>query len=177
MPSKPSLCSFNRVCKVDLGSSLLSGGRTLWCGQNNGNIAKHFYWSKLRQDVQNYIKSCNSCTISKHTIKKHGLYTPLPTPDRPWESISMDFMSSILSTKHENDCFFVIVDRFSNIEILVLCNKSITAEATTKLFFERVWVHFGLPQTIILDRYKCNTHLGYQTINHSLNTYALTTLI
>ena len=29
--------------------------------------------------------------------------------------------------------------------------KNITAEATAKLFFERVWVHFGIPQSIILD--------------------------
>jgi hypothetical protein len=25
-------------------------------------------------------------------------------------------------------------------------------EAIAKLFFERVWVHFGIPQTIILDQ-------------------------
>jgi hypothetical protein len=35
--------------------------------------------------------------------------------------------------------------------ILVACKKSITVEATAKLFFERVWVHFGIPQTIVSD--------------------------
>jgi hypothetical protein len=90
--------------------------------------------------------------ISKPTIKKQGLYTPLPTLDRPWESISMDYMSGLPSTKHGNDCVFVVVDRFSKMEILAPCKKSITVEATTKLFFTHVWVHFGLPQTIISDR-------------------------
>jgi hypothetical protein len=33
--------------------------------------------------------------------------------------------------------------------ILVAYKKSITAEATAKIFFERVWVHFGIPKTII----------------------------
>jgi hypothetical protein len=50
-----------------------------------------------------------------------------------------------------NDCVFVVVDHFSKMAILVACKKSITAEATAKLFFERVWVHFGIPQTIVLD--------------------------
>ncbi len=36
--------------------------------------------------------------------------------------------------------------------IMVACKKNITAEATAKLFFERVWVHFGIPQSIISDR-------------------------
>ena len=64
----------------------------------------------------------------------------------------MDYMSNLPSTKHGNDYIFVVVDRFSKMAILTACKKNITTEATTKLFFERVWVHFGLPQTIISDR-------------------------
>jgi hypothetical protein len=79
------------------------------------------------------------------------MYTPLPIPDRSWESISMDYMSGLPSTKRRNDCGFVVVDRFSKMMILVACKKNITVEATAKLFFERVWVHFGIPQTIISD--------------------------
>ena len=76
---------------------------------------------------------------------------PLPTPDRPWESISIDYMSGLLSPNQGNDCVFVVVDRFYKMGILVVCKKNITVEATIKLFFERVWVHFGIPQTIFLD--------------------------
>jgi hypothetical protein len=101
-------------------------------------LQKHFYWMKLRQEVNKYIRSCTACVISKLTTKKQGLYTPLPTPERPWESISMDHMSSLPSTKQGNDCVFVVVDRFSKMAILVACKKNITANATTKLFFERV---------------------------------------
>jgi hypothetical protein len=35
---------------------------------------------------------------------------------------------------------------------MVACKKSITTEVTAKLFFERVWVHFGIPQTIVSNR-------------------------
>jgi hypothetical protein len=63
----------------------------------------------------------------------------------------MDYMSGLPSTKQANDCVFVVVDRFSKMTILDY-KKSITAKATAKLFLERVWVHFGIPQTIVLDR-------------------------
>ena len=35
--------------------------------------------------------------------------------------------------------------------ILTTYQKNITVENTTNLFFERVWVHFGIPHTIISD--------------------------
>ena len=63
----------------------------------------------------------------------------------------MDYMSGHSTTKHRNDCVFVVVDWFLKMAILTTCKKTIIAEATTKLFFEWVWIHFGLPQTIISD--------------------------
>ena len=64
------------------------------------------------------------------------MYTPLPTPDRPWESVSMDYMSGLSSTKRGNDYVFVVVDHFSKMEILVAYKNNIIVKATAKLFFE-----------------------------------------
>jgi hypothetical protein len=64
-------------------------------------LQKHFFWKKLRHDVSRYIISCTVCAISKLAIKKQGLYTPLPIPEKLGESISMDYMYGFLSTKHE----------------------------------------------------------------------------
>ena len=81
-------------------------------------LQKYFYWPKLRQEVGKYIRSCTACAIAKQTTKKQGLYTPLPTPDRSWESISMDYMLGLHSTKRGNDCVFVVVDHFSRMVII-----------------------------------------------------------
>jgi hypothetical protein len=64
----------------------------------------------------------------------------------------MDYMSGILSTKHGNDYVFVVVDRFLKMAIITAYKKNITVVDTVNLFFERVWVHFGIPQTITSDR-------------------------
>jgi hypothetical protein len=88
-------------------------------------LQKKIYWPKLRQDVDKYIISCTACVISKPAIKKQGLYTPLPTPDKPWESVLMDYMSGLPSTKQGNDCVFVAVDLFSKMSILTACKKDI----------------------------------------------------
>jgi hypothetical protein len=64
----------------------------------------------------------------------------------------MNYMSGLPSTKHDNACVSVVVDQFSNMAIITACKKSITTIDTAKLFFEWVWVHFGIPQTITSNR-------------------------
>jgi hypothetical protein len=64
------------------------------------------------------------------------MYTPLPTPNMSWESISIDYMSSLPSTKRGNDYIFVVVDLFSKMAILAAYKKNMTAEATAKILFE-----------------------------------------
>jgi hypothetical protein len=101
-------------------------------------LQKHFYWPKLRQDANKYIRSCIAYAITKPAIKKQGLYAPLPIPEKPWESISMDCMSGLPSSKQGNDCVFVVVDWFSKMAMLTACKKNVTMIDTTKLFLERV---------------------------------------
>jgi hypothetical protein len=57
-------------------------------------------------------------------------------------------MSSLSSTKKRNQSVFVVVDQFLKMAILKAYKKNITVGDTTKLFFERVWVHFWIPLTI-----------------------------
>lgn len=112
-------------------------------------LKKYFYWPKLWHDFNRYNRSYTIYDIAKLLIKKQGMYTPFPTFGKPWESISMDFISGLPSTKHGNDHIFVFVDQFSKMAILTACKKTIIAKAMTKLFLENFLVHFGNPQTII----------------------------
>jgi hypothetical protein len=75
-------------------------------------LQKHFYWPKLQQEVIKYIGSCTSHTIAKMNTKKQGMYTPIPTPEKPWESISMDRMSLLSSTKRVNEFFLWLLITF-----------------------------------------------------------------
>jgi hypothetical protein len=98
-------------------------------------LKKHFYWPKLRRDINKYIRSFTASAIAKPSIKKKGLYTHIPTLERPYESISMDYMDGLLSKKKGNDCVFVVVAQFLKMVILIACNKRLTTEATTNIFF------------------------------------------
>jgi hypothetical protein len=36
--------------------------------------------------------------------------------------------------------------------VLMACKKNIKGQEVARLFFESVWVHFGIPRSIIFDR-------------------------
>jgi hypothetical protein len=55
-------------------------------------------------------------------------------------------------SKRGHDYLYVVVDRFSKMCILMPCKNHIIVEQTGNLFFQYVWVHFGLPTSIISDR-------------------------
>ena len=78
------------------------------------------------------------CSISKPSNRKLGLYTPLPIPSRPWESVSMEFVGGLPMSRKGHDYLYVVVDRFSKICILMPCKMQVTAEQAAYLFFQFV---------------------------------------
>ena len=67
----------------------------------------------------------------------------------------MDFVGGLPMSRKGHDYMDVVVDRFSKMCILMPCKKKNTAKMTAHLFSQNVWVHFGLPTSIISDRYSC----------------------
>jgi hypothetical protein len=75
-------------------------------------VADRFYWPRLRKDVHKVVDRCRICQLNKGTKNQVGLYTPLPTPDQPWQHISMDFVLGLPRTVRQHDSVMVVVDRF-----------------------------------------------------------------
>ena len=73
-------------------------------------IRRYFWWTSMAQDTETFCMSCGACTASKDTNSKpRGLLHSLPIPDRPWQSISMDFLGP-LPKLNSFDYLLVIID-------------------------------------------------------------------
>ncbi len=73
-------------------------------------LATHFFWPKMRLDVEHFVARCTTCQKAKSRLNPYGLYMPLPVPSFPWEDISMDFVLGLPQTKKGRDSIFVGVD-------------------------------------------------------------------
>ena len=88
----------------------------------------------------------------------------------------MDFITD-LPISNGFDSIFIVVDQgLSKGVILCPCNKTINAEATTKLYIDNVFIQYGLPDRIISDRglqFTSNIFNGIMNaigVKHSMST-------
>uniref|UniRef100_A0A803T7I9 Gypsy retrotransposon integrase-like protein 1 n=1 Tax=Anolis carolinensis TaxID=28377 RepID=A0A803T7I9_ANOCA len=115
-------------------------------------ILRDFWWPKIRKDVEKYVNTCPVCQRSKiRREKPSGLLHPLPTPSRPWEIISADFITDLPPS-----CGFttilVVVDLFTKLAHFIPCEGLPTAQETADLFLQHVFRLHGLPKSLVTDR-------------------------
>ena len=48
-------------------------------------LTDHFYWPKLRRNVEHYVSRCTTCHKAKSRLNPHSLYMPLLVPSVPWK--------------------------------------------------------------------------------------------
>jgi hypothetical protein len=52
-------------------------------------LAAHFFWPRMRRDVERLVARSTTCQKAKSRLGNHGLYMPLPVPSSPWLDISI----------------------------------------------------------------------------------------
>jgi hypothetical protein len=117
-------------------------------------LQRQCWWSGMREQITSYVASCKACHSSKHSQRKPaGLLLPLPTPSRPYEVITMDFMGPLpKSGEFAYDYVLVVVDKFSKRVHFIPCHKTVNAPGTAMLLIDHVIKDRGLPESIICDR-------------------------
>ncbi|CAI7782345.1 unnamed protein product [Closterium sp. NIES-53] len=66
--------------------------------------------------------------------------------------VSLDFITGLPSTSRGHDSILVVIDKFSKMGHFIPTNATATAEATARLFFDRIITIHGIPATLISDR-------------------------
>jgi hypothetical protein len=115
-------------------------------------LAAHFFWQKMRRNVEHYVSRCTTCNKTKSRLNPHGPCMPLPIPSVPWEDISMNFVLGFPRTKRGRDSIFCGFDRFSKMAHFIRCHNSDNASHIVDLFFSEIVYLHGVPNTIISDR-------------------------
>lgn len=115
-------------------------------------VCRLFWWPKIASFVRKYCAACPTCQRTKGSTKApFGLLIPLPIPETPWESVSMDLVTDLpLCCGH--DSIVVFVDRLTKALVLAPCSKTITAPLLAQLFLDTVFRRFGFPANLVSDR-------------------------
>ena len=73
-------------------------------------IQRKYHWPNMRETIKQYVRGCDICQQTK--VVRHAPYRlmkPNEAPDRPWKSISMDFITD-LPTLDKADAILIVID-------------------------------------------------------------------
>jgi len=82
--------------------------------------------------------------------KPYGLLKQLLIPEKPWNSISMDFIEK-LPPSSSYTSILVIVDRLSKQSLFILTHDTITSPQLAQLFILHVFSKHGVPSHVTSD--------------------------
>jgi hypothetical protein len=141
-------------------------------------VSWHFLQPAMDATVRKYIARCDLC----HRIKAprhahHGTNMPLAPPLRPWEEVTMDFVTDLSeATTSGYTGPQVIVDRLTKMAIYLPCRKDIDSPELARMFFEHLICKRSNPYNIVTDCGKeftsqfWNRVCSHLHINHRLST-------
>jgi hypothetical protein len=129
------------------------------------SIKLQYYWKNMDDDIQKYIKECVKCMQIKPILTKtQGLLQSHKIPNRPWQVISIDFVTGLPLSHNSNDCIAVIVDVFSKMTHILPMRTNYSTEQFAELFNREVIRHHLFPETIISDRDKYFTSKFWESL-------------
>ena len=111
-----------------------------------------FWWPTITEDIDVYCKSCGHCQITKVLREKPtGWLHMMPIPERPWQSVSMDFAGLFVEVGGY-DYILLIICQFTGMVHLIPMNTRISAKDMAQIYTKEVVHLHGIPETVVSDQ-------------------------
>ncbi len=165
-----------QVCHNDRADEHLEVKRTEDLIQRRHNI------SNLKDQITEYIVRCNSCHRNKiQRDKRYDRVTQLNTLNAPWESVTMNFITKLSTSKNlawgvKFNSILTIVDRLVKYTMFISFKKTTTASVLMYTILQELINNHRLSKEFIIDRNKLFTSKFWETltaelrINHKMLT-------
>ena len=109
-------------------------------------------WPDMHRYIQTYCASCSECARAKSSRHRpYGLLKPLPIPEKPWSSISMDLIEQ-LPDSDGSTAILVVVDRLTQSALFIPMKETWSMDRLAKAYIHFLVKRFGVPTDIISDR-------------------------
>ncbi|XP_039313009.1 uncharacterized protein LOC120359490 [Solenopsis invicta] len=115
-------------------------------------IKYKYHWSKIKEDVQNFIRNCRDCQLKKLVrLKTRQPMTLTDTPNSAFEKISMDIMGPLPMTEDGYSYILTIQDLLSKYSLAIPL-RCTTASDIAEAFVNEFICTFGVPKAVLTDQ-------------------------
>jgi len=138
--------------------------------------------SDLKDQITEYIIKCDLCCRNKiQRDKRYDEVTQLDTLNAPWESVTMNFITKLSTSKNpawgvKFNSILTIVDRLTKYTMFISFKETVTAPVLTYTILQKLINNHGLPKKFITNRNKLFTSKFWEMltaelrINHKMST-------
>ncbi|HEX3418956.1 MAG TPA: RNase H-like domain-containing protein, partial [Stellaceae bacterium] len=133
-------------------------------------LIKDYYWPGMGVMVQKFIEGCATCQrLKPDTHPTVPGLTPIGSnATRPFEQISMDFITDLPESEGYDSILVVVDQGLTKGVIFIPCHKTIDAMGTVDLYLKHVYTRFGLPSVMISDRGPQFSSKAFQELRKAL---------
>ena len=115
-------------------------------------LRREYAWPSMRTYCKNFVSQCVLCARNKPSRHRpYGLLQPLPIPERPWHSISMDFIEQ-LPPSSGYTAILVVINRLSKEGVFIPTTDNVTAIDVADTFVTHMFAKHGIPLHVSSDR-------------------------
>ncbi|KAE9289376.1 hypothetical protein PR003_g25570 [Phytophthora rubi] len=114
-------------------------------------LRQEYYWPGMYADVERFVNECVDCVTAKGAPPNPGPSPGNILATRPFEAVSMDFVTHLPKSDRGNVFLLLFQCMFSG---FVICKpmSSTTAQEVAKAYMDRVFQRFGASEMIRHDR-------------------------
>ena len=93
-------------------------------------VTRNYWWPGITKEVKQYVEGCDQCQRMKNRAEMPtGKLRPNEVPEKPWQHISVDFITKLLLSKDHDSS-----DRFSKMSHFVVTTEKTMVEDLVRLF-------------------------------------------
>jgi hypothetical protein len=115
-------------------------------------VGRMFWWKSLAGDVIKFVSTCVACQRNKaRRHKPYGLLQPFPVLEKPWHTVTFDFIVKLPKSSWGNNSICVFVDKLTKLVHFVACKGKVSAKEFAELYVDHVFCLHGLSREFITD--------------------------
>jgi hypothetical protein len=135
-------------------------------------ISRLFWWPCMYVDIENHVRTCPACQVSKHrNWKPQGHTNDLTPPTSPWEVVHVDFAGPFKSVSPGGYNRIVIFTcAFTKLAVFVKCRTTLTSEALADLYIQNIWKVYGRIGKLVSDNEPILCAEAWLNIHQKLGT-------
>ncbi len=134
-----------QTCHDDIGGAHLGVNKT-W-----HKVSGKYYWKTMRCDVEDWIESCPICAARKNPSSGQTALGSITHPDKPFDTIGIDFLGPLTETDTGNRYVLVITD-YATRWVEAFPTRDMKAATVAKILINEIICRHSAPKEILSDR-------------------------